>query len=301
MRNHHDTYHFLYCSTDPVPELFPSAVTAAEASLASSESAEIDINDINFPDENFRRFILGQGYDRNSDLRLSDAELAEVTEMDCEGGQDDGSKIGDLSGIGHFRSLTKLNCRDNLLKELDVSELHDLIYLDCSSNMISSLDVSRNTELETLLCSDNSMVSLRASGCYSLLSLDCSGNGLNALDISNCNQLDDLLCQSNALAVLDVTTVALIRNYILTTPRVDSGPYVAYGEYVIAGDGADTGRAGTCYHVEMDPETTPFSNDTGRRFDTGINADPFLITTIIFAYILTGRFKGRKNDEWYER
>ena len=121
---------------------FPSAVTAAEASLASSESAEIDINDINFPDEKFRRFILGQGYDRNSDLRLSDAELAEVTEMDCEGGQDDGSKIGDLSGIGHFRFLTKLNCRDNLLKELDVSELHDLIYLDCSSNMISSLDAA---------------------------------------------------------------------------------------------------------------------------------------------------------------
>ncbi len=281
---------------------FPSAVTAAEVSPASSaEPAEIDINSINFPDDNFRRFILDQGYDRNSDLKLSVAELADVTKMDCEGGLNDGHKIGDLSGIGHFRFLTKLNCRDNLLKELDVSELHDLIYLDCSSNMISSLDVSRNTELETLLCGDNSMVSLRASGCYSLLSLDCSGNGLNALDISNCNQLNDLLCQSNDLAVLDVTTVPLIRNYILTTPRVDSGPYVAYGEYVIAGDGADTGRAGTCYHVEMDPETTPYSNDTGRRFDTGINADPFLITTIIFAYILTGRFKGRKNDEWYER
>ncbi|MBQ3412088.1 MAG: hypothetical protein IJG67_03540 [Oscillospiraceae bacterium] len=261
---------------------------------AASETLRIDIDNTVFPDEGFLQFILDQGYDRDRDMKLSEAELADVTEMNCESAPDDGSGIRDLTGIEHFRYLTDLDCSGNLLQELDVSRLARLVRLDCSSNMIASLDMSRNPALETLSCAGNSMRYLSVSECYSLISLDCEDNELTSLDISWCSQLDDLSCASNSsLKVLDITSTPLIRNYILTTPRVDNGTSVSYGEYVPAG------QVNTLYHVEMDPVTEPYSNDTGRNLDVGINADPFLITTIIIAYMLTGRIAGVKKDGRY--
>lgn len=276
--------------------VFPSALYAAE----NVSAAEIDINSNNFPDENFRRFILNRGYDRNGDQKLSLSELSDVTEMDCGDPGNDGLRIRDLTGIEHFKALTSLVCSSNLLQELDVSGLPKLVYLDCSYNMIDSLDVRFNAALETLICNNNSMSSLKVSGCYSLISLKCEENGLTTLDISNCGLLDSLSCQSNGLTILDVTNTPLIRNYILTTPRVDEGSHIAYGEYTEVGAGNDTGHAMTRYHVEMDPETSPYSNDTGRSLDIGMNADPFLVTTLIFAYMLTRYFGGGKKSEWFE-
>ena len=260
---------------------------------AASETLRIDIDSTVFPDEDFLQFILDQGYDQDRDMKLSEAELADVTEMDCRG-EKNGPGIRDFTGIEHFRYLTELDCSGNQLQELDVSRLARLVRLDCSSNMIASLDVSRNSALETLSCSGNSMRYLSVSECWSLISLDCEDNALTTLDISWCSQLDDLSCASNSsLKVLNITNTPLIRNYILTTPRVDNGSSVSYGEYM------PPGQVNTLYHVEMDPVTEPYSNDTGRNLDVGINADPFLITTIIIAYILTGRIAGSRKDDWY--
>ncbi len=274
--------------------LLLSVVSFVPASAdAASGPSWIGIDSTVFPDDTFRQFILDQGYDQDRDMKLSETELADVTEMDCRG-EKTGSGIRDLTGIGHFRYLTELDCSGNQLQELDVSRLAKLVSLDCSSNMIASLDVSRNSALETICCSRNSMRYLSVSECWSLISLDCKDNELTSLDISWCSQLDDLSCGSNSsLKVLDITSTPLIRNYILTTPRVDNGTSVSYGEYVPAG------QVNTLYHVEMDPVTEPYSNDTGRNLDVGINADPFLITTIMIAYMLTGRIAGGKKDGWY--
>ena len=134
---------------------------------AASETLRIDIDNTVFPDEGFLQFILDQGYDRDRDMKLSEAELADVTEMNCESAPDDGSGIRDLTGIEHFRYLTDLDCSGNLLQELDVSRLARLVRLDCSSNMIASLDMSRNPALETLSCAGNSMRYLSVSGMLS--------------------------------------------------------------------------------------------------------------------------------------
>ena len=276
----------------------PSFLNAAEVpSAPSAGHAEVAISSTVFPDDGFLQFILESGYDQDSDMKLSADELDAVSEMDCGGIRNNGSAIRDLTGIGNFRNLTRLICRSNLLSELDVSGLPKLTYLDCSSNRINTLDVSGNAVLETLFCRDNGMTFLDVSECYCLGTLECGENSLTELDISNCPQLDTLSCQSNSLSTLDVTTTPLIRNYILTTPRVEDGTHIAYGEYVMAGDSSYGEHVTTAYHVEMDPETAPYSNDTGRNLDTGINADPFLITTIIVAYMLTGRFAKEKKDE----
>ena len=265
------------------------------SAYSQAEPADIEISSAVFPDDSFREFILRQGYDLNADLKLSADEIESVTQMNCAGVPGGEARIRDLKGIEHFRSLKSLDCSNNMIQELDVSRLTELISLDCSSNMIVALDVSLNAALETLICRDNSLEYLKAAGCYSLVSLDCSENDLKELDIRNCSQLDDLSCQSNDLTVLDVTTAPLIRNYIFTTERADSGEHIAYGEYFPTNAGSAEQSPVVSYHVEMDAQTAPFSNDAGMNLDSGISANPFLITTIIIAYMLTGRSSGRKN------
>jgi len=81
-----------------------------------------------------------------------------------------------------------LNCEQNQITSLDVSNNTDLIFLDCSSgNNISSLDVSNNIALITLYCGYNQLTSLDVSQNTSLTSLWCEDNQLIRLDVRNGN------------------------------------------------------------------------------------------------------------------
>ena len=82
------------------------------------------INKTNFPDDNFRTYLLSKSY--GNDGILTDEELANVTEMTVAD-----KDIASLKGIEHFTALT---------------------YLDCSNNKLTELDVSKNTKLTTLRC-----------------------------------------------------------------------------------------------------------------------------------------------------
>lgn len=92
--------------------------------------AEVDdgyVIALTFPDEAFQAFV--RSFDLNSDGMLSDREIALVTSMNC-------SSLGiqSLEGIAIFTALTELDCSDNELQTLDLSE---------------------NTALTALLCKDN--------------------------------------------------------------------------------------------------------------------------------------------------
>ncbi len=59
--------------------------------------------------------------------------------------------------------ISGLNCSNNLLTSLDVSNNLNLEGLDCFGNQLTSLDVSSNTALAGLNCSDNQLTSLDVS------------------------------------------------------------------------------------------------------------------------------------------
>ena len=60
---------------------------------AGARAANVTINPTNFPDENFRNWILAQSY--GADGILTDAEIAGVKYITV-----DGKSISDLTGIG---------------------------------------------------------------------------------------------------------------------------------------------------------------------------------------------------------
>ena len=129
----------------------------------------VEINETNFPDENFRNFLLEQDYGK--DGFLMDTELATVTDLDLTT-----MNIRKLDGIGFFTDLTRLICQANILNKLDVTKNTKLTILNCSMNGLSELDLSHNTALTALACSNNSLSTLDFSHNTALTSVSCEGN-----------------------------------------------------------------------------------------------------------------------------
>ena len=120
--------------------------------------------------------------------------------------------VVEMPEIKYFTSLTYLDCYDNLLTSLDVSNNAALTYLDCGRNGLSSLDLSNNTALTYLNCYDNQLTSLDLSNNTALESLNCGENLLTSLDVSNNAALTDLSCRSNQLTSLDLSNNAALES-----------------------------------------------------------------------------------------
>ena len=124
-------------------------------SLTSSNQYEIkvcesgvEINEINFPDANFRSILLQTDQGKDGIFSKSEINGIKYLSLDSKG-------IYSLKGVEHFTSLIVLNCFGNQLTSLDVSNLTELTTLYCSSNELTSLDLSKNTKLKELNCALN--------------------------------------------------------------------------------------------------------------------------------------------------
>lgn len=187
-----------------VAEVSPQETAAAQSEETGDVTGDVAIDEEHFPDSNFRKFV--KKYDRDNDGKLSQIELAKVTDLNCGksySGVTDDEKIKSLKGIEYFTSLKNLNCKRNLLTELDVSNNSELVTLDCDENQLSALDVSNHQVLEDLSCYHNPLSTLDVSECPALKTLSCEGDRLlGALDVSSCSALEKLYCDACQLSVL---------------------------------------------------------------------------------------------------
>ena len=166
------------------------------ASYADGDGVKIDDN---FPDENFRKYVK-EHFDNDGNGILSNKECYDVTDIRIEG-----KSVSSVKGIEHFKNLTKLNCSQNQLKELDVSQNKELTSLDCNQNGLTSLDVSKNTKLTYLDCNNTKLTNLDVSNNPALTKLRCFTNELKELSLTNNPALTDLDCRYNNLSNLNVS------------------------------------------------------------------------------------------------
>ncbi|MFT3795851.1 leucine-rich repeat domain-containing protein [Flavobacterium sp.] len=123
--------------------------------------------------------------------------------------------ITDVTGISYFTNLRKLNLRNNLLTNLDVSALVNLDRLDCAGNELATLDVQGSTNLEYLECNFNHLTELQLDGLTNLKYLYCGSNELTALDFSNLENLIRLGADNNLLTTVQFgNNEALERVYL---------------------------------------------------------------------------------------
>ena len=113
--------------------------------------ADVEINETNFPDAGFLKWILAQDY--GQDGVLTSDEIEGVTQISIYG-----EEMKSLKGIEYFT---------------------ELMYLYCTDNSLTSLDLSKNTKLSSLYCYNNYLTSLNISGCTELSELECYQNALS--------------------------------------------------------------------------------------------------------------------------
>ncbi|MEP3625035.1 MAG: T9SS type A sorting domain-containing protein, partial [Flavobacteriaceae bacterium] len=136
------------------------------------------------PDTNFRDALIN-----NPDIDTDGDDLIGPTEANAFTGSIGvrNLSITDLTGIGAFVNITDLNCSDNDLTGLNVSNNTELLYLQCFTTGLTSLDVIANTALRALNCRNNSLTSLDVSNNPDLTYLNCESNSLTSLNVASGN------------------------------------------------------------------------------------------------------------------
>ena len=180
-------------------------------------AGNLKVSAVNFPDENFRSFLLSQDY--AADGVLTQKEIADIKSLEIPS-----LNIHNLNGIAFFTSLVELDCEHNLITSLDMSKNVLLEYLKCEECQITTLDVSKNVRLTKLLCHSNQLKTLDVSKNIALKDLHCPHNKLTSLDVSKNTLLEELYCNDNQLTYLDVSN-----NTRLKYLRYDTDKVTIYG------------------------------------------------------------------------
>ena len=183
----------------------------ASAQADSVDSEFVEINNTNFPDSVFRKYV-EDNIDKadttgQKDGKLSQAERDAVTEISITN-----TNCTDLTGIAYFANLTELNCYHNQLTTLDVSKNAKLSALRCYNNGMVELNLGDITHLTLLECNDNSLTELDVSKNPDLEELQCRENKLRRLVIGKKYKLTGLYLRGNQLTSLDLSTTRDIWN-----------------------------------------------------------------------------------------
>ena len=163
------------------------------------EIAILEIDEDTFPDPNFRNYV-STTIDKSGNGALSQEEIDAVTAINVEN-----KEITDLKGVEHFTELTKLNCNNNQLTTLNLTNNTKLENLSCLHNELKSLDLSQNKNLKSLDCKQNQFTALNLTNNTKLIRLYCSYNDLTTLDLSKNKNLGTLYCNHNQLTNLDLS------------------------------------------------------------------------------------------------
>ena len=180
---------------DAITELLALSLAEHRGDIDSRSAVTID--ETNFPDEIFRKWILKQSYGK--DGVLTDAEIARIKEIDVFS-----LDIKTLKGIEYFTALESLWCA-NLQEKLDISKNTALTELRCNQCNLKEFDLSKNTALKWLLCPDNNLTSIDLSNNTALEQLNINNNQLTELDVSKNTLLAHLTCYDNKLTAIDVS------------------------------------------------------------------------------------------------
>jgi len=186
--------------------------------LALSLFASAKSQTIVFSDGNFKAALLEASYttaiafnrldnpilvDANQDGEIQVSETVEVHRLLLRF-----KGITDLSGIEFFSNLTVLECNNNNLTALDVSDLSKLYSVDCSFNRLTSLNVTGLQHLQVLDCEENLLTAIDFSGTDLLKVINCSFNELSSLNLEPLASLLVLNCQANHIRNIDISHIS---------------------------------------------------------------------------------------------
>ncbi len=165
------------------------------------------------PDSEFEQTLISQGIDSEGTLdgQILTHDINTITVLDVSYQFD----ITDLTGIQDFIALENLNCANNSLTAIDLSNNTSLLVLNCQHNELTSLDVSNNILLEELYCGNpaldvgpfNILANLDLGNNINLKIIECIAvlQNITTIDLSANTNLVELYCSFNNITNLDLT------------------------------------------------------------------------------------------------
>jgi len=225
-----------------------------ERILLKEDEIAIEINEENFPDENFRQY-LEETIDLDETGYITPAYILSTKNINVKN-----KGISTLQGIEYFTELTDLNAADNSLDDLDISVLTELKNLYLANNNLTSLNLSNNRKLKSISLNNNQLESIDVSLAPELSTLYVAGNQLTELDLSNNLALKSLSCNGNQLTELDLS-----RNTILNSITIHTNNLISL----------NVGSAVTASRLNQNPNTIVSSDGTYdlRNLSSSILAD----------------------------
>ena len=190
--------------------------------LAPKEKARLDA--LGLPDNICKTRVDGDAQEW-LDNKYSLAERATIEKLDI-------SNLG-LQGelnLEGFVNLKRLDCSNNELTDLDISECSKLKYLDASNNQIKGPDFLEGSKLETIILNHNNLTyfDFYESLANSLKNLELTANQLRGtipsmlgfkgyLDVSDYKELENLNVGINKLCEVDLTNNVKLKNLLCYT------------------------------------------------------------------------------------
>jgi len=176
---------------------------------------------VNIPDANLKmKLLMSNQYnniaidwtlqpkkiDQNNNNEIELIEIFDVIHLNI-----DNANISDLTGVGSFQNLQRLNCSNNSIQTLNIGPaLSSFHILDCSNNQISNLNLATFSNAYNLNCSGNLITNMNESALTNLTVLNCGNNPIATLNLSylinlqsfDCSYLPQLNLNLNSLTNL---------------------------------------------------------------------------------------------------
>ena len=151
--------------------LLPLLITASLCS--SAQLTQI-------PDNNFEQALIDLELDNELDGVILTANIVSVTHLDIPD-----MSIQDLTGIEDFESLFYLNCSNNSITTIDVSNNANLVFLFCPDNDLESLIMPESSPVfRELLVNNNNLTSLEMSNYANVAWIIADNNLFNSINLS---------------------------------------------------------------------------------------------------------------------
>ncbi len=127
-----------------------------------NESGDLHICENNFPDKNFREYVIGKTISHSNANYITESEALKVKDLAFSYGSNYFEKepVKSIKGIEFFTQLAQLRCEGHKIEEIDLSNNKELTLLMIPNNKIKELDLSKNTKLKNLSCGKNELEKL---------------------------------------------------------------------------------------------------------------------------------------------
>lgn len=227
--------------------------TSNNIDATASFSTDCGFCTVPIPDANFKAYLVGNtAINTNGDTEIQCVEASAFNgTINCSN-----LSISDLTGIEFFTSLTILDCSDNSLTFLDVTNNEFLESLTAENNSITTVDISNCTNITTVniqnnnvsnfikgtnivfgsfYATNNSFTSIDLSDLPSLHTISVQNCSLTSINVSNTANLAYLYISNNSLTTIDLSTNVNLESLTCVSNQFDSFDFSSmpyFGEFI---------------------------------------------------------------------